>query len=109
MTTNILNDIRLSQFSLESLPNIAKLRTAQIKLKPQVCIERARYVTRYLRDLADKTEPMEIRYAKAVHYFLSNKKPQFFDDNLLAGTRYHQYTGKKSFAAFRRRSKRTEF
>ncbi|MEQ8152757.1 MAG: pyruvate formate lyase family protein [Smithellaceae bacterium] len=86
MTTNILNDIRLSQFSLESLPNIAKLRTAQIKLKPQVCIERARYVTRYLRDLADKTEPMEIRYAKAVNFFLSNKQPQFFDDNLLAGT-----------------------
>ena len=86
MTTNILNDIRLSQFSLESLPNIAKLRTAQLKLKPQVCIERARYVTRYLRDLADKTEPMEIRYAKAVNFFLSNKQPQFFDDNLLAGT-----------------------
>jgi formate C-acetyltransferase len=86
MTTNILNDIRLSQFSLESLPNIAKLRTVQINLKPQVCIERARYVTRYLRDLADKTEPMEIRYAKAVNFFLSNKQPQFFDDNLLAGT-----------------------
>jgi len=86
MTTNILNDIRLSQFSLESLPNIAKLRKAQLNLKPQVCIERARYVTHYLRDLADKTEPMEIRYAKAVNFFLSNKQPQFFDDNLLAGT-----------------------
>jgi len=86
MTTNILNDIRLSQFSLESLPNIAKLRTAQMNLQPEVCIERARYVTRYLRDLADKTEPMEIRYAKAVNFFLSNKQPQFFDDNLLAGT-----------------------
>jgi len=86
MTTNILNDIRLSQFSLESLPNIAKLRTAQLNLQPEVCIERARYVTRYLRDLADKTEPMEIRYAKAVNFFLSNKQPQFFDDNLLAGT-----------------------
>jgi len=86
MTTNILNDISLSQFSLDSLPNIAKLRTAQLNLKPQVCIERARYVTRYLRDLADKTEPMEIRYAKAVNFFLSNKQPQFFDDNLLAGT-----------------------
>ncbi|MEN6374141.1 MAG: pyruvate formate lyase family protein [Smithella sp.] len=90
MKTIILDDIRFSQFTPEnlpeSLPNIAKLRTAQINLKPQVCIERAHYVTRYLRDLADKTEPMEIRYAKAVNYFLSNKKPQFFDDNLLAGT-----------------------
>ncbi|MEN6330567.1 MAG: pyruvate formate lyase family protein [Smithella sp.] len=86
MKTITLDDIRLSELTLESLPNIAKLRTAQINLKPQVCIERAHYVTRYLRDLADKTEPMEIRYARAVNFFLSNKKPQFFDDNLLAGT-----------------------
>ena len=86
MGTIALDDIRLPQFTLESLPNVARLRMAQMKLKPQVCIERASYITRYLRDMADPSEPMEIRYARAVHYFLSHKQTQFFDDNLLAGT-----------------------
>src|SRR5512145_714973 len=86
MGTIALDDIRLPQFTLESLPDVARLRLAQMKLKPQVCIERASCITRYLRDMADPAELMEIRYARAVHYFLSHKQTQFFDDNLLAGT-----------------------
>lgn len=82
----MLDDIRLPQFTLATLSGVGKLRADQINLKPQVCIERAYYVTRYLRDLADKTEPMQIRYARAVHFFLSHKEPLFYGDNLLAGT-----------------------
>ncbi len=77
---------RFEDVSFETLPRVAKLRAAQIQQKPQVCIERAYFVTHYLKDLADQTEPMEIRYARAVHFFLSRKRPIFFDDNLLAGT-----------------------
>jgi formate C-acetyltransferase len=36
--------------------------------------------------MADVKESMEIRYARAVQQFLSNKLPLFFDENLLAGT-----------------------
>ena len=79
-------DLHYLDISLETLPRIAGLRSAQIKQQPQVCIERAYFVTHYLKDLADETEPMEIRYARAVHFFLSRKRPLFFDDNLLAGT-----------------------
>lgn len=79
-------DLHYLDISLETLPRIAGLRAAQIAQKPQVCIERAYYITRYLKELADASEPMEIRYARAVHFFLSHKRPVFFDDNLLAGT-----------------------
>ncbi len=86
MGSIMLDDIRLPQFTLATLPGVAKLRAAQINLKPQVCVERAHYVTGYLRDTADKAEPMLIRYARAVHFYLRHKEPLFFDDNLLAGT-----------------------
>ncbi len=73
-------------YSLDDLPLISRLRAAQLSLKPAVCIERARYVTAYLKDMSDDSEPVEIRYARAVRHFLANKEAHFFDDNLLAGT-----------------------
>lgn len=88
------DDIRFKEYTLDNLELISRLRREQIKLRPEVCIERARYVTRYLRDMSSDSEPMEIRYARAVNYFLSNKEPLFFDDNLLAGA-----TTSKAFGA----------
>ena len=86
MADTTLKDIRLSDCRLDNLGRISGLRTDQMKVKPEVCIERARYVTRFLRDMSKDDEPMETRYAKAVAYFLSEKEPCFFDDNLLGGT-----------------------
>jgi formate C-acetyltransferase len=86
MGTITLEDIRLQEYTLDELGLLKKLRKEHFGAKPEVCIERARHITTYLRDLADPGEPMVIRYAKAVQYFLSRKEPLFFDDNLLAGT-----------------------
>jgi len=86
MTATRLKDIKLSDYNLDNLGSIKKLRKDQMNVKPEVCIERARYVTRFLRDMSTDDEPMETRYAKAVAYFLSQKEPCFFDDNLLGGT-----------------------
>lgn len=94
MGNSAFKNIRFQEYTLESLELVQRLREEQIKLKPEVCIERARFVTRYLRDMFSADEPMEIRYAKAVNHFLSNKEPLFFDDNLLAGT-----TTSKAFGA----------
>ncbi len=95
MPTASLKDIRYREYDdFHNLELIKRLRDAQVKLEPAVCIERARYVTEYLRDKSTDDEPMEIRYAKAVHHFLSHKKAHFFDDNLLAGT-----TSSKAFGA----------
>ncbi len=86
MATIGLKDIRLQEYTLPALGLVEKLRNNQMALRPEVCIERARYVTRYLKDMSADGEPMEVRYARAVNFFLAHKEPLFFDDNLLAGT-----------------------
>ncbi len=86
MSKVTLKDIRLREYTLENLGLLGRLRKDLMRTRPEVCIERARHTTRYLRDLSSDDEPMETRYAKAVAYFLSKKAPLFFDDNLLAGT-----------------------
>jgi pyruvate formate-lyase/glycerol dehydratase family glycyl radical enzyme len=88
-----LNDITLSEYTLEGLPLIKKLRDRLLKKKPEVCIERAVHYTEYLKN-APVDASAELRYANAAKYFLSRKVPLFFDDNLLAGT-----TGSKPFSA----------
>ena len=81
-----LADIRLADNNLKTLPLLDALRRKTFSAKAEVCIERARNITNFLRDMAEHEEPIELRYARAVKHFLSNKIPLFFDDNLLAGT-----------------------
>jgi len=88
-----LPDIRLAEHSLDSLPRLARLREQTMRAPVEVCIERAAHVTAYLRDLSDPAEPMELRYARAVNHFLTNKAPLFPDDNPLAGTTTSKYFG----------------
>ncbi len=94
MAAITLADVRLTDITLESLPRLSRLRRAAMAARAEVCIERARHVTKYLRDMADPREPQILRYARAVRYFLSQKAPTFLDDNLLAGS-----TTSKAFGA----------
>lgn len=100
METITLKDIGLKEITLDTMPRLKRLRADSVKAKAEVCIERARYVTRYLRDLSSPAEPMETRYAKAVNYFLSNKNPLFFDDNLLAGSTTSKIFGAPVYPEF---------
>jgi formate C-acetyltransferase len=81
-----LTDLRIADQDLSTLPLLDSLRKKSLSAKAEVCIERARHITAFLRDRADRDEAMEIRYARAVNHFLSNKLPLFPDDSLLAGT-----------------------
>jgi len=94
MTTVTLEDIRLPRYGLDELPLLKRLRSELFAQKAEVCIERARHVTDYLKGRTSHDEPIQLKYAQAVNYFLSRKIPRFFDDNLLAGT-----TTSKSFGA----------
>ncbi len=93
MSSITLEDIRLKDYRLNNMEILNELREEHFKAKSEVCIERARYVTQYLKDMASPDEPVIIRYAKAVEYFLSNKEPLFFDKNLLAGTTTSKFFG----------------
>ncbi len=86
MSADPLKDIRLQEYTLDNLPLLARLRKGLLHTRPAVCIERARHVTKYLRDMSREDEPMMTRYAGAVAHFLKEKQAFFFDDNLLAGT-----------------------
>jgi len=89
-----LKDIRIADMKLEALPLLSSLKDQCLSAKAEVCIERARHITTFLRDRADDSESMELRYARAVNAFLSHKLPLFPDDSLLAGT-----TTTKAFGA----------
>ncbi len=93
MNSVTLQDISLKDYGLKDMGHVERLKKEHADARVEVCIERTRYVTRYLRDKAVPDEPMVIKYAKAVNHFLSNKA-LFFDDNLLAGT-----TTSKAFGA----------
>jgi len=93
MATITLPDPSLTKFSLENLPLLEKLRERNFTARAEVCIERARYITRYLDKGSSPDEPMETRYAGAISHFLSSKEALFPDDNLLAGTTTSKYFG----------------
>ena len=94
MGTVTLTDIRIADQNLDTMPLLNTLRRNSFSTKAEVCIERANYVTTFLRDMAQPEESMEIRYSRAVNHFLTNKLPLFPDDSLLAGT-----TSSKPFGA----------
>ncbi len=102
MGDTTLEDIRLKEYSLENLPLLNRLRQKLLNESAEICIERADWITRYYMNPAAPEDLMEIRYARAVNYFLSNKAPLFFDGSLLAGSTtskpfgapvYPEYTG----------------
>ncbi len=94
MSNVTLPDIQLSEYTLENLPLLKELRGKLLNEKPRVCIERARWVTRYLTKHQSSQDSKGLQYAKAVSFYLENKEPCFFDDNLLAGS-----TSTKPFGA----------
>jgi len=81
-----LRDIHLQEYDLGNIELLRQLRKRLLNTKAEVCIERSKFVTKYMREMSSDHIPMGIRYAKAVNFFLSNKAPLFFDDNLLAAT-----------------------
>ncbi len=95
-----LDDISLKDYTLDSLPRLKELRRLSFERKPEICIERARYITRYLRYQDDPDDAVEVRRAKTVRHFLSRKSPQFHDCNLLAGSTTSKPLGAPLFPEF---------
>jgi formate C-acetyltransferase len=100
MTQITLQDITLKDFTLESLPRLNELRRLSFARKPEICIERARYITEYLRLHDDPADAPELRQAGKVNYFLQRKKAVFHDRNLLAGSTTSKALGAPLFPEF---------
>ncbi len=83
-----LKDIRLPEYTLEDLEGVGQLRDEMLQAPVQICIERAWYITQYMKEHTwEEMEAHPLLYrARAVYNYLSNKKPVIPDRNLLAGT-----------------------
>ena len=93
--TGISNDVIMyKDIELNDLPRVRQLKDKYFNATKEVCIERARYVTEYLRDHAVANDAPVLKYAKAVRHFLRHKEALFPDNNLLPGT-----TTSKTFGA----------
>lgn len=95
-----LTDISLRDCTLEKLPRLKELRDASFKMKPEICIERANYVTRYLKYKDNMEDSAELRQAKKTEHFLARKAPTFHDKNLLAGSTTSKPLGAPLFPEF---------
>lgn len=100
MTNSSLPDPALQDYTLESLPRLAALRQLSFDNKPAICIERARYITRYLKQYDRPEYTPELRQAKAVRYYLQHKSVGFNDQNLLAGSTTSKPLGAPLFPEF---------
>lgn len=83
-----LKDIRLSEYTLENLEGVGQLREEMLQAPVQICVERAWYITQYMKEHnREEMEAHPLLYrARAVYNYLSHKKPVIPDKNLLAGT-----------------------
>jgi len=81
-----LQDISLKEYTLDSLPRLKELRAQSLSRKPEICIERAKYITEYLQNNDNVNVSPEVMQAEKVRYFLSHKTACYHDRNLLAGT-----------------------
>jgi formate C-acetyltransferase len=79
---------------------LAELRRLSFENKPEICIERARYITKYLKYMDDLSDTPELRQARKVRHFLSRKAARFHDSNLLAGTTTSKPLGAPLFPEF---------
>ena len=95
-----LADIGLKAFDLERLPRLRELRRQSFERRPEICIERARHITNYLRYRDDPEDAPEVRQAKKVSQCLHRKAPRFPDRNLLAGTTTSKPLGAPLFPEF---------
>ncbi|MBW2734141.1 MAG: hypothetical protein JRH20_17265 [Deltaproteobacteria bacterium] len=100
MSLVTLKDLCLHDFTLESMPLLAELRQLSFARKPEICIERARYVTEYLRDHDNAADLPSLRQAKKVAHFLRRKTPALHDDNLLPGGTTSKALGAPLFPEF---------
>lgn len=88
MAEATIKDIRMSEYTLNNLSEIKKLRDEMMNETAHICIERAHYITEYMKKHTEEEmlrQPVLYR-AKAIYNYLANKKAVIPDNNMLAGT-----------------------
>ena len=72
--------------SLDRFPRLARLHNELLASKKEICVQRARYLTQYMKGPDIWFEPAVIRRAKAVAHILKNLDVKIYPDELLVGS-----------------------
>jgi len=86
MSKVTFEDIGLKGITLESLARLKRLQDVHFNTHPEVCVELAFLMTKYMKEQNEQGDSSELRAAKRLKYVLENKKAIIHDDDLLAGT-----------------------
>jgi formate C-acetyltransferase len=90
MTNILMKEIKkdpdLRQYTLKNLPLLKTLKARYEATQTAVCIERAKYITAYMKNPKDPDEPTILTRARAVYHYLSSREPIFHNDNPIAGS-----------------------
>lgn len=104
--SNKLNEFRqkLNKITPQNMgsevPLLKRLLDRHHKAKTAVDIERAQYITDYLKKAERRQESAQIKRAKAVKNYLSKRKIIFHDDNLLGGSTTSKEIGAPVYPEF---------
>ena len=80
------NNTMVSQRTLSSFPRLSRLHEGLVGAKKEVCIERARYLTEYMKGSGIWFAPPVVRRARAVAHILKNLGVSIYADELLVGS-----------------------
>lgn len=71
--------------TIASFPRLSRLHDALLGAKKEVCIQRARYLTDYMKGAGVWFEPPVVRRARAVTHILRNLEVTIYPDEVLVG------------------------
>ncbi len=95
---------KLKKYSAENmeqeLPLFSSLLNRHYSARVEVDIERACYITDYMKKEENHDTPIQIKRAEAVCSYLSNRKVLFYDENLLGGATTSKEIGAPLYPEF---------
>jgi pyruvate formate-lyase/glycerol dehydratase family glycyl radical enzyme len=78
-------EVATTERRLDCFPRLSRLHSELLMSKKEICVQRARYLTEYMKGPDIWFEPAVVRRAKAVAHILKNLDVKIYPDELLAG------------------------
>ena len=78
-------EVAAAERRLDRFPRLARLHSELLTSKKEICVQRARYLTQYMKGPDIWFEPAVVRRAKAVAHILKNLDVKIYPDELLVG------------------------
>lgn len=81
----VRQNVATFELKLDAFPRISRLYDRLMSSRKEICVQRAHYITEYMKGEGAWFEPPVIRRAKAVAHVLRNLDVKIYPDELIAG------------------------